>query len=200
MINMVEFEKKFMLSEQEYETLYSALGKAKGKTHFNYYYDTTDLAYNKKGITCRIRKKDSCCIATIKRHRRDYPECNFEKYCVVKNEKDKSFFKGMDVIFQGVLTTERKEIIAQNGINAVLDKNTYLGITDYELEIEYSPYLKQNCDDILKLIVKRLTKKERDSMLASFKERMNTGGSKSERFFKRKKEIQGGTKNALSVK
>lgn len=184
---MLEFEKKFMLSKKEYEQLCHIYATYPVHIQVNFYYDTEDFSYNSKGITCRIRKKGDTYKATIKTHHANVADCSIEKCVDAKSECDVSLFEGMEVIGHGQLLTERKEIMMLNGITLVLDKNTYLGTEDYELEIEYEPHMEQYCEDVLQTIVKQLAKNHFDSLLCDFHKRMNVGLTKSERFFARKK-------------
>ena len=60
---MMEFEKKILLTEEEYQAVLkqrSREGRRHRREHYvqkNHYYDTEDLSMNRQGITCRIREK-----------------------------------------------------------------------------------------------------------------------------------------------
>lgn len=189
---MLEFEKKFMLSKQEYEKLCHAFEEQPVHTQVNFYYDTEDFAYDRKGITCRIRKKGDSYTATVKNHGSDMTDCSIEKCDDARNEFDVSLFEGMHVIAHGQLQTDRKEIMMLNGITIAVDRNTYLGVEDYELEIEYEPHMESYCEDVLRTIVMQLKEDDFDLLLGDFHQRMNAGLTKSERFFAKKKELLGG--------
>ncbi len=187
---MLEFEKKFRLSAEEYEILCGVYAEYPIQTQMNFYYDTEDFLYNRQGITCRIRKKDNQYKATIKTHHLNVMACSVEKTYGVKDEFDASAFAGMDVILHGQLQTDRKEIKMPDGIKITLDKNSYLGTEDYELEIEYHPQLEQSCENILRTLVMKLTNEDVDLLLNDFYQRMKEANTKSERFFARKIEMQ----------
>ena len=187
---MLEFEKKFRLSSDEYKALCIAYTAYLIQTHVNFYYDTEDYFYNRKGITCRIRKKGEIYKATIKTHRLNIMACSMEKTSEVKDEFDTSAFEGMNVILHGQLWTERKVIKICDGIKVMLDKNIYLGMEDYELEIEYSPQLEQFCDNFLRGLIMKLSNDNFDSLLEDFYQRMREVSTKSERFFARKIKMQ----------
>ena len=54
---MKEFERKMLLSKDEYDILMKYLEKSGSTTRqVNYYFDTDDFLMNKKGVTCRIRE------------------------------------------------------------------------------------------------------------------------------------------------
>ena len=67
---MLEFEKKIILSPQEYDFLVRLQDQSAEKIEqINHYYDTDDFALNRKGITYRIREINDEFTATIKNHR-----------------------------------------------------------------------------------------------------------------------------------
>ena len=100
---MTEFEKKMLLSEEAYRVLLTWAGtSAKTVMQTNYYYDTQDGAFFKKGITCRIREKNTKYVATIKVHKGN--DTSEEYLKDVKNAFDTTLFAGLGVSFQGCLT------------------------------------------------------------------------------------------------
>lgn len=234
---MVEIEKKFMITPEEYDMFCRAYAELPAKAHANYYFDTKDYAYDKKGITCRIRKKDGLCTVTVKIHRVGKPDHSIEKCAMARHEYDASVFEGMDVIPHGVLVTERKEFPLAHGIRVAIDRNTYLGTVDHELEIEYvydrSRYGEESdsedmdgdtfirsddelfcgdmCDEdgldfdsdytpneepcfeeAIRLLMNRFPAAEREKLVDSFLYRPQTRKTKSERFFERKRQREGG--------
>lgn len=133
---MTEFEKKMLLTEEAYRDLKTWAGlSAKTFVQTNYYYDTDDGAFHKRGITCRIREKNAIYVATIKEHKGN--EKSEENTKEVKNAFDTTCFADLGVSFQGCLKTTRTILCQDIGVIALLDKNEYLDTVDYELEIEY---------------------------------------------------------------
>ena len=188
---MNEFEKKFILTEQEYVALCHSLpGKTFVQT--NYYYDTDDLFYHKRGITCRIRHKGNRYKATVKTHKYG-KDSSAERSVWAKNGFDFTAFSGMNVHFQGVLSTKRKNVSLPDGILISLDQNSFLGIVDYELEIEYDPKKKGSCQRALFFIAQILSPNESVALLQDFKQRNKIKKSKSVRFFERKKQMKEGS-------
>lgn len=135
---MMEFEKKKLLTKEEYDRLLCCVDRPiEAFWQKNTYFDTDDLKLNSLGITCRIREKDGVYKATIKEHQAESEDCSIENTVYVKNKYDDVFFQKMGVKYQGEIKTFRIVLWKDNDIEVVLDKNYYLGWTDYELEIEY---------------------------------------------------------------
>lgn len=133
---LIEYEKKFSLTKEEYSKLISSLcGNNIPVIQTNHYYDTKNYALNKMGITCRIREKNNKFTATIKTH---LSEKSFEKSKIVASEKDTSLFSKYKVEYKGKLITHRTKIFCCDGYEIVIDHNEYLSVEDYELEAEYT--------------------------------------------------------------
>lgn len=183
---MVEFEKKVLISPQEYEMLIQQrypCGTAYLQT--NYYYDTADFKLNKTGITCRIRERDGVRKATVKDHQQKQKECSVENLISCKEEPE-LFFKRMGLDCQGSLKTERIVYPICPGIEVVMDKNTYLDCVDYELEVEYDFRYEATAYMEMKAIEAFILSNEGKMAASEFRKRIGKGGSKSERFFERK--------------
>lgn len=189
---MLEFEKKFMLSPEEYRILYKAFD-APVHTQTNFYYDTQELLYNSKGITCRIRAKGNRFIATIKTHHLHTSACSEERTMAVKDEYDTSLFEGMNLLLQGKLQTVRKNVSMPDNVCMALDRNIYLGVEDYELELEYDPQFDNSCDNALQIITRVLSEQGLASSVEDFYKRMKRSRTKSEHFFAQKIKTEGGT-------
>lgn len=183
---MIEFEKKILLTKEEYTCLLHHFGdKNQPVKQINYYFDTKDLFMHRQGITCRIRLKNGTYVATMKQHT---PNSDFstEKQLEVRAGLDDNSFVDMGLELQGELITNRCPIIKNDTCEAVLDKNDYLGYTDYELEIEYlagheaeANAIMQDCIRILQHNNLSLTPEEINS-------HSNKVPNKSNRFFERK--------------
>ncbi len=191
---MLEFEKKVMLTRQEYDCLRSVMGNKKSVLQTNYYFDTEDFAMNKKGITCRIRYKNGMYQTTIKNHNAQKLHCS-EEYDVFGGEQfDPRLFLALGMPRQGELATERVILFQDELCEMVLDRNTYLDITDYELEMEYSEGYESKADrllqEVLEILISYQVRPRGEKPIGS-KEK-----SKSERFFDRKLK-QGGEPYAI---
>lgn len=190
---MVEYEDKIMLSYDEYLILMEYVpNTADGNSvQSNYYYDTDDYKLDELGITCRIREKNGKITATIKDHSIDSDGCSIEYSRDIASVNDTSLFEKMDVKFQGKLVTERNVFYSCNGCEAVIDKNSYLGYCDYELEIEYVPEQEKQKNIILCAIANILCYNEENNRLQEFINRKIHTKSKSARFFAKLKSESG---------
>lgn len=188
---MVEHEKKILLTQEEYNTVKTLLYKGVFlKTQTNYYFDTNDFTMNRTKTTCRIRAKDGKFVATIKSHCRDIPGCSVEMDICEKSEFDPQIFNTWGLCYQGELFTERW-IMHKDGVCEVaLDRNSYLGCVDYELEIEYKEEGEKRAQDILERIAHTLLANGLLTDVKAFYKRVKTSKSKSERFFARKQDLR----------
>lgn len=151
--NMRENEIKFTLIKEEYEQLKKELldSGAKSRLQINYYYDTEELDLLRNDITVRVRQKEDELRLQIK-----YPLC-VENHIVSKKEiectidkiekefvLDKTVWEDSDwdiekhkiVKYYGELITFRTSLQYNEWLKLELDYNCYLGISDYELEVE----------------------------------------------------------------
>ena len=139
---MTELEKKLLLTEDEYDYLMEHLGYESPliqkpiTTQVNYYFDTDDFSMNRQNTTCRIRLKDGKYKATMKKHTSGSDQST-ETEMEIYNGLENNAFTEMGLKLQGELVTNRCVVFKDANCEAVLDKNEYLGQTDYELEIEY---------------------------------------------------------------
>lgn len=189
---MLEYEKKIVLTEDEYNAIVMLIRKcAPAEKQTNYYFDTDDLVMHKKGITCRFREKNEKYKATIKYHDTEHPDCSSEEDLVEKSEFDPQIFNAIGLRYQGMLVTKRITIHKDAFCEMVIDRNTYLGYTDFELEVEYSKGSEQRAKELLKSVGETLVDEELVTDLSKFLKRVGQSGSKSQRFFERK-QIGGG--------
>ena len=180
----IELEKKLMIDRSIYEFLVSCFeaNAPKHIRHINYYYDTNEEYLRQDNITCRIRQKEDKLIGTIKKHCfvNGCPQ-NTEETFSVKNLP--ACFEVMQqiVILKGSMVTDRTEIQLSADMLLVLDKNTYLGTVDYELEIEFGERGNQEAEGVLKLFEKLFDiERNHENIL-----------SKSERFFRKLESLPG---------
>ena len=108
---MVEYEKKVMLTYDEYSVLIKKLGHSVSTViQTNYYFDNDDLSMNKNGITCRVRAKGGKYKATIKKHNMDSPDCSYETELTESKTFDPDAFKEFGLRCRGRLVTFRNEV------------------------------------------------------------------------------------------
>lgn len=183
---MLEFEKKVLLSPQEYDIILKIKQLSPVQVQINYYFDTDDFSMDKRGITCRIRERNGKFKTTIKNHNLKYLDCGLEEDIIEKAEFDPAPFKARGLKYQGQLLTERRILLKDDYCEVALDRNDYLGYSDYELEIEYS----EGCEIISQIILEHTAKLLIDAgILGNVDEllmRARNPKSKSQRFFERK--------------
>ncbi len=184
---MLEHEKKVMLTENEYSTLLTSVCKyAISTDQTNYYFDTDSYDMNQKGVTCRIRSKNGEAEATVKSHANRANSCSTEKTIPLKNHAEFSIFESMGLKLQGSLKTQRTVAYEDEFCEVVLDKNTYLDFTDYELEIEYLPRYESCAMHVLRNFARVLYLNNCITDIDAFCDRTKTCKSKSQRFFERR--------------
>ena len=184
---MIEYEKKIMLTANEYDTLIMLKGMYLPITRQeNHYFDTDELLMNSLGITCRVRHKNDKFTATVKRHSRTRQDESFEYNVYEKSYFDPEPFYESGLQYQGKLVTDRIIVFEDEKCQIVLDCNKYLGKIDYELEAEYSKgnkkYAMSFLDDIADALVATFVLDNK----AQFWGRVAKGKTKSERFFEQK--------------
>ncbi len=183
---MLEYEKKIMLTEDEYLSIVMLMCRCvTPQTQTNYYFDDDNFSMNKKGATYRIRAKDGKYKATIKNHNTEQQECSTEVDLVEKLEFDPQIFDMFGLHYQGELVTDRVVIYKDSVCEVVLDRNMYLGHTDFELEVEYCRESEQRAQVFIESIAEYLVATEQLADVEELLVRVGKGGSKSERFFKR---------------
>lgn len=188
---MTEHEKKLILSKDEYEHLIerfrydTPLFSRPIVKQINYYFDTDDLSMNRQSITCRIRLKDGVYKATMKQHLPN-TDHSIETRVEIHDGIDKNAFTDMGLVLQGELMTERCVILKDAGYEVVLDKNTYLGQVDYELEIEYAPECEKDARAVFQVILDTLAHRKGFPVCQESYLRAQDVPSKSNRFFERK--------------
>lgn len=183
---MLEYEKKIMLTEDEYSMLADQCSGMCVETQTNYYFDTDGLYMNRKGITCRIRAKNGKYKMTVKNHCTEDPSCSIEDHLFESMEYNSQIFDGMGLRLQGELITSRIIMYKDSFCKMVLDRNTYLGYTDFELEIEYSEACEARAVEYLKNVAEYLIAAKLADSAEEYLHRIGKGKSKSERFFERK--------------
>lgn len=182
---MTECEKKLLLSEKAYNALMEQFSSSRKPivTQVNYYFDTDDFAMNRQDTTCRIRLKDGQYQATMKQHTAgtdQSTEAEMEIYAGL----DHNAFTDMGLKLWGALTTHRCVLLKNPHLEVVLDRNEYLGYTDYELEIEYLPEYEKEARAVLKEVEKALQRKRSPIYNIGI---FSAGLNKSKRFFERMK-------------
>ncbi len=186
---MIEFEKKMLLTQREYDFLRNVVFQ-NGVTveQVNHYYDNDEYDWNRIGITCRIREKEGRYVATIKEH--DAKGYNRESSRVAINDSDAVLFEAMHVKKQGCLHTIRTTLNPHKGVKLVLDKNRYLSCEDYELEIEYDLQAEEKANEEMRKLSYLLGSAFAAEWYCPLEERIGHSQNKAHRFFERKKKLE----------
>lgn len=186
----MEYEKKMMLNEKEYIFLKrNWCQNGIMEAQVNRYYDTWDNKLRARGITCRIRKKNGTCTATVKNHRTESPDGSMEYSQPVRGLWDDEVFSSMGLTCKGMLTTERITLQICDGIEVMLDRNLYLNTIDYELEVEYTANMEMDALHEIELMLRFLYIGGVILDINECKARIGNGRCKSERFFMKKNAI-----------
>ena len=181
MLKETEKEFKYLVNAELFQALLSKCNEEypfiKQKLQANYYYDTEDNSLNKSRTTVRIRQQQSDMKLQIKRHRENKDGLATSDEYSGQIDTLPSTLKIPDVydvlIIKGVLVTARTMFSFGKNSTICFDSNMYLGICDYELEIEVD-----DADVNLALMAIEDLGLNSKSFL-----------SKSERFFERLEEI-----------
>jgi len=141
---MTEREYKFLLpKEQFYKMLEKAktlYGTSRDKTQINHYYDDEVLSLNHKKITVRIRESGGMFRLQIKSHgktRTTYTLSEEREHETEAIPEEIALSELGNVGRKGCLVTRRNSFSVCPGVSLDMDENTYLGLTDYEAEIEF---------------------------------------------------------------
>ena len=144
---MIESEFKVMLTEEQYEKIRAMYQWDREIEQTNYYYDTEDISLISSHITCRVRRIDGVHYLQMKLPTGvEYSRVELEQelgselpdtlssqmLCSLSGRNDMP-----EVQLLGGLTTFRS-VKRFDGAEIDLDKSSYFGKTDYELEIEFT--------------------------------------------------------------
>jgi len=160
---MIEKELKALLDEFTYYQALSLFDWDSKTIQTNYYYTDREGILERLKITVRVREKNGTYLLQVKT---PISECSalhikdeYEK--VIDNSPshiDRKLIESIigikvnSVTQIGELVTERHIITYNNKIEICLDKNYYLKITDYEMEIEFYDVIDQKLLDELSSI------------------------------------------------
>ena len=184
---MLVFEKKLLLKEYEYfllkECRYSSKKTVLRNSH---YYDTDDYQLNKAGITCCIQEQGGICTAIVRDHQAQWQDCTVENSISVRDKWDDTFFRKMGIRFQGSMETQRTVFVFWPGGKILLDRNSYLGIQDYEFTLKYEPAARARAVSEMEAILDGLSFHRGGEAAFVFQKRFSQSKSKSVRFFEQK--------------
>jgi len=181
----VEKEYKFLVEKATFEETKCRV-KTEGyvsdsKIQINYYYDTDDYCLLKTDSTVRVRQNEENLILQVKNHLQCKEEFSISNEYEKKIDflPNKVFFEGFSkyVQFLGSLITHRETFYFGTSGQICFDINEYLGVIDYEIEIEFD---EQDLDEV-KTISKMIKKYSKP-------------GNKYSRFVRQKELLQSETR------
>ena len=147
-----EYERKLLIDFKKYNLLLIDLSEKIPREdifQINYYYDTLDFTIFYSGETLRIRQIENNLKLQYKYNKTQINNIRIsDEYSEKISELPESIIvNGVETYNIGFMTTERHNFNLENCIIS-LDKNYYLGVVDYEIEVETEK--EDELPDILK--------------------------------------------------
>ena len=144
---MLETEYKSLLTEMEYNKIAEHFDWDSVKEQTNHYYCDEDKILAKNRVMFRIRVKDKKSVIQVKLHKNsnsplqiceelEYPVDGVPE--VIEDGEKYTGIKTGELKNLGCTVTLRHSKMWDSQTEICLDKTDYLGITDYEIEIEYT--------------------------------------------------------------
>lgn len=159
---MIETELKAMLTSKQYDTVLNMFPWDVSKPQTNHYYTDKKGELKKNGITFRVRTIDDKHIIQVKKHinsNSPLQVCEENEFSVTNipkgftsSEIEKMTGIAAETSHIGDLVTLRKSYMYCDGVEICLDKNDFLDITDYEIEIEYTTQIPQDLLNKLSMV------------------------------------------------
>lgn len=144
-MNEKEYEKKIMLSEDEYMSLvrtFSSLDgltdiKSSKVTQINHYYDSSSFSLNSKSETLRVRQIGDCLKLQRKTNKVlvDGVRYSDESELTLNTLPSQISLEQNTYNYLGSSVTNRTNFYYETMVLS-FDENIYLGIVDFELELE----------------------------------------------------------------
>ena len=164
MHHSIEKEFKFLVEKNTFEETKRRIKtngyKSDNKIQINYYYDTDDYRLLKSGSTVRVRQNGENLILQVKNHLQCKEEFSISNEYEKKIDflHNKVFFECFSkyVQFLGSLITHRETFYFGTSGQICFDVNEYLGVVDYEIEIEFDEQDLKEAQEISKMIKRYL--------------------------------------------
>lgn len=153
MSNAIEIEAKALVTQDEYRTLVKAFPSAERYIQTNYYIDTDARTLAAAGVALRIREKAGQYELTVKtplsqglleknivitmnefcalRDFGEFPKCDIKRFLTMLD------FNVEELKILTSLSTERIDQEYEGGLLSI-DRNSYSGKVDFEVEFEYN--------------------------------------------------------------
>lgn len=157
---MVEKELKSLIDEKIFEKVKEYYKWDDVIVQENHYYADTRGVLGKERATFRIRAIGDTLRIQVKLHKNDssalqiseeleYPVDSVPDNISAEEAKKYTGLDCGELVLLGSTVTERY-VLKKDGTELCLDKNTYLDMTDYEIELEYTEMCSQELLDSLK--------------------------------------------------
>ena len=157
---MIEKELKILLTKEQFVCLVKQFEWDQIRTQVNYYYTDNNNYIKNSGITIRVRECNNTIALQLKVpvseqgaiHMKQEIETFINE---IPQKIDGDFLSKLcsvslpDVSLAGFMVTERYIYKWSNDIEICLDKNKYLDVEDYEIEIEYKGNIDESIFDFL---------------------------------------------------
>ena len=158
---VIEKELKILLDKEQYNSLMHQFDWDKAITQINNYYIDNGNHIKNKGITIRVRESNNKATLQIKVPVHEKGALHLKREIETYMKDVPKYIGGSflsklcsiplpNVSIAGSLITECYICNWKDGIEICLDKNRYLGVEDYEIEIEYKENVDPAIFDILK--------------------------------------------------
>lgn len=144
---MLETELKAIIPQETFNKIAEMFQWDKKIIQTNSYYTDKNGNFRKNGITMRIRTSDNSNKLQIKKHinktgaLHTCEESEFDIHSIPKKIEDTEVKKYTGIsetaYLLGSLTTIRYSFMYTENVEICLDKSRYLGVCDYEIEIEF---------------------------------------------------------------
>jgi len=145
---MIEKELKALVSEKVYLKLLEAFEWDKHVIQMNYYFADEKHELVKNDISVRVRHLDDRFLLQIKKPvlsdgalkiKEEFEEVieSVPELIFLKKIQDVTGLEVGDAFMAGILETERRSVNLDNSVCLFLDRNSYLGCVDYEVEVEF---------------------------------------------------------------
>ena len=177
------YRRNLLLSEKEYNTLLEYYnGGLRRSEQTIYYFDTEDAFIDKTGMECTICVENGKHEAMIRSHSIEHAtgheECEDGDWSSIFHNG----FTRKGLVCHGALWCDKTFLYRRETIEMTLEKNSYLGCTDYELQLRFGRY-DVDCAKLLLLKVRRILR------CGNLTNRISNTPIKARRFFERAKQM-----------
>ena len=136
----IEFERKYILSFEQYKQYFELLSRQvelSAALQINYYYDDSHYILFERNETLRVRQIGEKLTLEYKHSKEHFGNVrkSEENAISISSLPQKITIDSIKATMIGCLLTQRSDFLFDD-IKVSLDKSFYLGMVDYELEIE----------------------------------------------------------------